>query len=298
MLISTMTKAYAEEYGYIEAIKRLAKIGFDCLDLTLTHFESDDCDPLLCDGYKQLAEKMRKTAEECEISFNQCHAPYFHRADMERLFTDSETHEKIVSRTLRAIEIAGIVGAKAVVIHPIHVENYNTANKTEALKANLKFYGEFISAAKAAGVKIAVENMWRKQLYTGAIIADVCSNPYELAEYVDTLNSHFGGGFTACLDIGHCALTGVDPAAAIIILGDRLGALHIHDNDAKADEHLIPGSRIIDFTSVMLALKDINYKGEFTYEADKFIKLHSVSEYDAAAKQLYKKAMELIKIIE
>ena len=294
MLISTMTMAFAEKYGYLEAVRRLSKLGFDCLDLTLTHFREKADDPLLSDDYKTIAEEIRKTADECGISFNQCHAPYYFAVEMSRIYSDNAMYEKIIGTTLRAIEVAGIVGAKTVVIHPTHFTNYNVSNRYETLSYNLNFYDKFAAAAKAAGVKIAVENMWQSNIYTKAIVADVCSNPYELKEYVDALNEKYGGGFTACLDIGHCALTGANPADAIKILGDRLGALHVHDNDARADQHLMPGCGVIDFTEVIKALKEVGYKGEFTYEADKYIKQHDVTEYEAAATRLYEKAKELI----
>ncbi len=293
MLISTMTMAFAEQYGYVEAVKRLSRLGFNCLDLTLTHFSKTDSDPLLSENYKTVAEEIRSTAKECGISFNQCHAPYFSKSDMTLFESDSEIRQKVLDKTLRAIEIAGIIGAKAIVIHPAHFTNYNLSKRNETLAYNLKFYGEFIEAAKTAGVKIAVENMWQKQIYSKAIVPDVCSNPYELAEYIDALNEKYGGGFTACLDIGHCLLTGVDPAAAIKILGSRLGNLHIHDNDALTDKHLMPGRGIADFAAVMQALKAIDYKGEFTFEADKYIKQHAVSDYELAASSLYNKAIEL-----
>ena len=39
------------------------------------------------------------------------------------------------------------------------------------------------------------------------------------------------------LDLGHCLLTGEDPAEAIRRAGGRLGYVHIDDNDGRADSH-------------------------------------------------------------
>jgi len=39
------------------------------------------------------------------------------------------------------------------------------------------------------------------------------------------------------LDLGHCLLTGEDPARAVRQAGGRLGYVHIDDNDGRADHH-------------------------------------------------------------
>ncbi len=268
MLLSTQTEFFTKNFGYKEGIKRLSKIGYDCLDLTLTHLGKADSDPLLLDNYREIALNMRNIAEENGIYFNQCHAPY--RFNSYDFLNNEATKQDIFFKIRRAIEIAGIVGAKAIVIHPWHHRNFNLENREDFFDINMRFYGELAPYAKEAGVKIALENMWQKNIFTGKIVADVCSNPYEFARYVDELNSRYGG-FIACLDIGHCALTGVDPKDSIEILGDRLGALHVHDNNAEDDEHLLPLCGKIDFKGVIKALKNIGYKGELTFEADKFL---------------------------
>ena len=54
-------------------------------------------------------------------------------------------------------------------------------------------------------------------------------------------------------------------------LGNRLQALHIHDNDLLHDSHQIPFTMDIDFASIVKALKAINYQGWFTLEADQYL---------------------------
>jgi sugar phosphate isomerase/epimerase len=45
----------------------------------------------------------------------------------------------------------------------------------------------------------------------------------------------------ACLDTGHLNLMGNELEDAINRLGESLGALHLSENDGKADLHLLPG---------------------------------------------------------
>ena len=61
-----------------------------------------------------------------------------------------------------------------------------------------------------------------------------------LGDYNETmrlLDSASSDGLYALLDLGHLLLTGEDPAATVRMLGDRLGYVHVDDNDGKSDVH-------------------------------------------------------------
>ena len=51
---------------------------------------------------------------------------------------------------------------------------------------------------------------------------------------------------------------------------DRLGALHVQDNDLFHDSHTTPFVGKINWYEIAKALKEINYKGHFTFENDDF----------------------------
>lgn len=48
--------------------------------------------------------------------------------------------------------------------------------------------------------------------------------------------------------------------------GDKLMALHLHDNDESADQHRMPFDGNINWDVVMKKLTDINYKGPIALE--------------------------------
>ncbi len=56
-------------------------------------------------------------------------------------------------------------------------------------------------------------------------------------ETMRLLDSAGSDGLFALLDLGHLLLTGEDPAATVRMLGDRLGYVHVDDNDGKSDVH-------------------------------------------------------------
>ena len=131
-------------------------------------------------------------------------------------------------------------------------------------------YYELLPFAKDCGVKIATENMWCWDKEKDQSSFAACATPKSFCEHIDILNDDF---FVACLDIGHAEMKGSDTTAVEMIkaLGHRLQALHIHDNDKWHDSHQIPFSMDIDFIPILKALKEINYSGYFTLEADKYL---------------------------
>jgi len=73
-----------------------------------------------------------------------------------------------------------------------------------------------------------------------------------------------------CLDIGHANLFSNDPVEFVTAFGDRLGHVHIHDNNGGDSEdfdiHLSPGEGSIDFERVFKALKSVDYHETMTLE--------------------------------
>ena len=54
--------------------------------------------------------------------------------------------------------------------------------------------------------------------------------------------------------------------------GERIKALHVHDNDFVNDCHTMPMMGEMDWDSITKALADINYSGNFTLESDGFFR--------------------------
>ncbi|MFO0983016.1 MAG: sugar phosphate isomerase/epimerase [Planctomycetota bacterium] len=74
-----------------------------------------------------------------------------------------------------------------------------------------------------------------------------------------------------CVDVGHAARAGVDPAAAIRTHADRLLDLHLKDLDrAAADAHAVElGRGALDIPAIMRALRDVRFAGNIALEHEK-----------------------------
>lgn len=297
MRISTTTEVVDNHFGREEAVRMIARAGFDCADLGMFNdamtFGHDD--PLLLDGYEEYARNLRNVAEESGICFNQAHAPF--SMDMGVWETDEKAWEDVLLRIRRAIEVAGILGAPRIVVHPVQYMIYWDTDPAYMLNKNREFYRLLIDDAKKAGVKICVENMWRMDLNSRIIRDSVCASPYEFAQYVDTFNQD-ADIFCACLDIGHCYITSHDPANAVRVLGSRLEALHVHDTDFFRDLHTCPLTGKIDQYAVAQALAEIGYKGDFTLEAAAFLRPFRPEFYQEALNFMAKVSRHLANIAE
>ena len=259
MKISTEIQSIANIVGDEKAIELVAKAGFDAWDFSMFSMCKYDWNndgviltdhPLSSNEYLKYARKLRKIGEDNGIVCNQSHAPF-------------PTHsDKILPYMFRSIECTAEAGGEICVIHP---------HALKSPEVNFEFYSKLLPFAKDCGVKIATENMWDWDCELDQAKLASCSNPEDFLKNLNLINDDY---FVACLDIGHAEMKGLGTTAVEMIkaLGKKLECLHIHDNDKWHDSHQIPFSMSINFDEVVNALKEIDYKGYLTLEANGYQK--------------------------
>jgi len=229
--------------------KVLNESGINCYDYSLywkgvtEHIGVDN-------DYKEKAFEVRKLADKYGLICEQTHG----------YFTRGITDELIQKRTeyiSNEIEISSILGSKAIVIHPIL--EWNTEQNVKWIKNN------FLELAHKYNIKLAIENVWNEK--DGHIIPMCTSKPKDIVKFIDSFNDDY---VVACLDIGHAEMKdcGTNAVDMIKALGPRLYCLHIHDNDKEKDHHQVPYTHGINFNNILLALKEIGYKGNITFEVE------------------------------
>lgn len=285
MKISTEIASIARHVGEHKAVELCAKAGFDGWDFSmfqmgLYNWQLDTCEasdhPLRGENYLQFARKLRKIGEDHGIRCNQSHAPFPVKC------------KEIYDLLPRAIECTAEAGGEICIIHP---DNDKTPEE------NAEMYFQLLPFAKSCGVKIATENMWNWDNATGYSSFAACSTSESFCKHMETVNDDF---FVACLDIGHAEMQGSGSGAANMIraLGQKLQALHIHDNDCHHDSHQIPFSMSIDFAAVVKALKDIRYSGWFTLEADQYLRNYDTTNVFEGVQMLASVARKLAGMYE
>lgn len=261
MLVSTST-ALKEKLGTAGNIKLIKEAGFTAYDASLCGGHKDMIAPeFLGDDYLQKAHQIRELADSLGIPCNQAHAPYGSQ------YGDATPDTDLFKLTVRSMEIASVLGAKGIVIHPMQFLFYPYYIK-EIKEINYRFYSDLLPYAEKFGIIIYTENMWNEQRINKHIIPSTCAWAEEFCEYIDMMKSPYMKG---CLDIGHAVLTGEDMTRIITMMGaDRLAALHIHDVSPTDDSHTLPYTRAVNFEEMITALKAIGYKGDITFKSGNF----------------------------
>lgn len=264
MLLSTQTSNILGAFGEEQGLRILKDAGYDALDASLFAMSTTPQSPLYGEGWREYAENLKKLSDEIGIPFNQSHVPFVFNWK-----NPNEFEERFMPLNIRGLIVSGILGVKTAIVHPYHYGEY-FGHEEEIFERNMKFYRDLLPYAKEYGVKIAIENMWRNEPKRKYICPSACGTAKDLARYIDTLNDDT---FVACLDLGHCGLVGEEAQDAIRILGhDRLKALHVHDNNYREDTHTLPMMSMMEWDEICKALADIKYDGDFTFEADAFLK--------------------------
>jgi sugar phosphate isomerase/epimerase len=264
MLLSTQTSNIFSAFGAEEGIRVLKEAGYDALDASLFTMSTTPQSPLYGDGWKEYTEELKRLSEKENMPFNQSHVPFVFNWK-----NPNEFEERFMPLNIRGLIVSCILGVKTAIVHPYHYGEY-FGHEEEIFERNMKFYRDLLPYAKEYGVKIAIENMWRNEPKRKYICPSACGTAKDLARYIDTLDDDT---FVACLDLGHCGLVGEEAQDAIRILGhDRLKALHVHDNNYREDTHTLPMMSMMEWDEICKALADIKYDGDFTFEADAFLR--------------------------
>ena len=254
-MLLTLNSNFFRPFGIEGEIEKSIEAGFRSIDLNLRLVNNN---VLYFPGKERHIANMKRILKNGGAVIHQTHAPFPSYREGE-----DEYNKLLKERTLQAIEISAELGAKQVIIHPIHFKN---ASKKEQLERNLKLYAPYGDLAKQCGIKIAIENMWgHHRDKNDRIIKNVCSDAEELCTYLAAL----GDGYTICLDLGHAGLVGEAADEMILAIGkERLGALHVHDNDFYHDSHTAPFLGDMNWDKITDALAAIDYDESFTFEVD------------------------------
>ena len=278
MKTSTEIASIAKKVGMEKAVELCGKAGFDGWDFSMFDMHKALFLPLSgvkklnSARYLSLARRLKQIGLEGGIVCNQSHAPFPVRMPSVRSVLEL------------AIECTAEAGGEICIIHP---------DNNKSAEENAEMFQELLPFAKECGVKIATENMWNWDVIKNRSSFAACATGEDFRKHIDVVNDDF---LVACLDLGHAEMEGSGDGAVNMIhtLGHRLQALHIHDNDRIHDDHQIPFSMDIEFSPIVKALKDIDYKGWFTLEADCYMKKYSKENAFEGVKKLQESARRLV----
>ena len=265
-------------HGNERAVERISSHGYDCIDYQgFVDIETDFFN--LCeDEFIRVLEGQKALFSSHGLEVSQAHAPWRTPKD-----GDPEERKRWVVAMEKSIRGTHALGCRRFVVHPLMPYMTSPDHPDEVWEMNEGFLAHLADYAKAYGVTVCLENM----PFPGFPI----STPVDCIRMVDKLGRE---NLKICLDTGHAAIfTGSDVACAVRAIGERLEAVHIHDNMGKEDEHLIPGDGIIDWDGFAAALGEIGYGKVISLETSAKLNKYPKEEWDEREIRLAKIAMDI-----
>lgn len=243
-----------------EDLKSIKRAGFDGIDLQLNSTEFRRS--LYAPNAMETAEKVGDMIREEGLEICQCHPPF-----NPYVYGKPQVGEAVIRDCIAAIPYAARAGAKLLVIHPKRPRNAEDLlyHRPEVFREwNMRMYSEMVPIADECGVTLLVENLFSVD-YTDKHLPGYSSEPEELLELTDRFPQ-----MGICMDTGHAIVLQKDLAQMVKTFGNKLLALHIHNNDGLHDLHLSPFSccETVDWAGFGHALKEIGYRGAINLECD------------------------------
>jgi len=193
------------------------------------------------DDYTVPKHKQPETVRKAGLKLDSAHLEF---ANVNKMWEDSLDGEEIFKRYCFLLDECKDHEIPTAVMHA------TTGKEAPPYsQPGLDRFKGLMEKAERNGINIALENV---------------RNP----EYIDRLFSDIESDrLKFCYDCGHenCYSPDIDFLAKY---GDRLIALHLHDNDGAHDQHLLPFNGTVNWKRIMTELKKLEYNGPLALEID------------------------------
>lgn len=263
MKISTDNGTIRNLFGDVKSTQMIAEAGFDGIDYTFYDIDKDNDILALPDAQRHaLARDVLACAKDNGIVISQAHAPMAYRPE-------DTFGSKAYDDVIRSMEFAAMLECPQIVVHTIAFPREDRTIDRRA--RNLDFMRALLPYAEQFNINIGVENLFTRDKKRKCFFGRN-GTPEELNSFIDELDNP---RFVACCDLGHCALTGVEPEVFISKMdAKRLTMLHVHDTDYLSDSHTIPYLGKHDWEAITDAIAKIGFTGMMNLEV-----LHFYEEF-------------------
>ena len=255
------------------------KMGFDAanLDLASSLFDAD--------GWQLYIENALKDSQEVGLDIKLAHLPII--GGEARKYPDilAKFNEKLI----RAVDGAKLLGVDYAVLHPVTMTLPGTAyNRRDQHDFVVRDLSPTVERAAKVGLKVVIENMRVTPHFVES--HRYCQTPDELCDVADAL------GIDVCWDFGHANISGIRQSEALAYVGKRLKVLHVNDNVAFEDDHILPFMGTVDWRDAMHGLALAEFDGLMNFEIATQRLPAAVRE--SFAEYILKAAKELMSYIE
>ena len=210
-------------------------VGIGAIDMS---FESL---PPFDDSWQAVLYTAAKRARDVGIDIPLCHLSFYMPDPKDATLMARYTRE-----LYRGIDAASTMQIPLAVVHPIAYYS-KECSYGDFIRANMAFLSPVVSYAKEKGIKICIENMpSEKEAPDNHLYGSCALNVSSLADKLSC---------GVCWDTGHANISGYKQSEQLKVVGERLCALHIHDNDGVRDSHKLPFDGVVDWDDVAEGLR-------------------------------------------
>ena len=182
--------------------------------------------------------------------------------------SNAEERAVAVAATAWLIEQAAVLGAPVVVVHHALFPFPDDLPRATCFEQLTRAFTALLEGAGKHGIQIALENL-------------------PTLDNLATLDALFERlpDLRFCFDAGHANLVG--SWDLLPRHGDRLVAVHLHDNDGLTDRHLFPGDGTVPWPRVMDTLRACGYSGVWSLEV-----IQAISGFPGTPREVTHRAYE------
>lgn len=265
-------------YSFEDAIAKISSHGYDCIDYQgFVNIETDFFN-LPDDEFIATLLTQKALFNQHGLEVSQAHAPWRTPKD-----GDPEERKRWILAMKKSIRGTQALGCQRFVVHPLFPYMDTAEHPDDVWQMNEEFLADLADYAKEYGVVVCLENMPFPHFPITTV--EHC------VEMVDKLGRD---NLRICLDTGHAAIfEKADVARAVRTIGQRLEAVHIHDNMGDEDQHLIPGEGIINWNEFTKALKEVGFDKVISLETSPKHTQHPKDVWEAKEKNLVAIAIDI-----
>ena len=247
-----------------EMLKKYEEAGITHMEVSVDKRNSENLD------YDKLLEWSKKY----NVQLYSFHLPFMPFAEID--ISHKDLAKPSVEYLAEYIKKGSKIGIDKYIIHPSG-EPIAEGDRAERMKIAKESRYTLAEIAKEYGATICVENLPRTCL--GRDSKDI----------LELLSAH--PNLLACFDTNH--LLEEDPIEFINKIGNKIVTLHISDYDFKNERHWLPGEGLLDWQSILNALKKIGYSNVWLYEINLEAPNTIIRKRDLEYSDFYKNAKEL-----
>jgi len=221
------------ELKHAEGFRLIKQAGFDAVLLWWDFAEGGE-------DYRKQPELARREG----LWVENIHAQF---GGIHHIWEDNATGQAVYEYHLQCVDDCALFEIPTMVVHA-HKRGVPMPADT---RLGFERFRRIVDRAEGKNIDVAMENQ-----RSGAQMALAAA----LLEGIDSPRFGF------CLDSGHHNAREIPEIDMLARFGHRLMALHLHDNDASGDMHLLPFDGTTDWPAQMCAIAATGYRGPTTLE--------------------------------